>query len=160
MQTVRIVCVGKLKEQYWRDAAAEYIKRLGAFCKISVAELAEARIPDRPSEGEIAAALSAEAKLMEPYLSGNLYRIALCIEGGQMDSETFSRALDRAACNGKSGLVFLIGSSHGLDASVKNQADLRLSFSPMTFPHQLARILALEQIYRAFQISHHGRYHK
>lgn len=161
MLTVNIVCIGRLKEAYWRDACAEYVKRLGAFCKISVVELPESRLPEKPSVGEISAALSAEAKQMKPYLEQKgAFSIAMCIEGGQLTSEELSKRFEEAAVGGSSTLNFLIGSSFGLDPQIKKSCRMRLSMSKMTFPHQLARVMVLEQIYRALSISAGGKYHK
>lgn len=161
MLTVNVICVGKLKEAYWRDACAEYVKRLGAFCRINIVELPESRLSQKPSDGEIAAALIAEAKLMKPYIEQKgAFSIAMCIEGGQVTSEELSKRLEDAAVGGASIVNFIIGSSFGLDAEVKKACRMRLSMSKMTFPHQLARVMVLEQIYRAFSISSGGKYHK
>ncbi len=161
MLKVTIVCVGKLKERYWRDAVGEYSKRLGAYCSFSVAELAEARLSDSPSDKEIAAALEKEACLMDRYLTaGGAYRIAMCIEGRTLSSEQLSRELTEASVRGCSSVNLFIGSSFGLADRVKSACDLRLSMSPMTFPHQLARVMLCEQVYRAFSIAANTRYHK
>ena len=161
MQTVNIITVGKLKESYFRDACAEYVKRLGAFCKINVIELAESRLPDNPSESEIAKALDSEGKEMLSLISGkSAYNIAMCIEGKQRSSEELSAELDSLALSGVSNAVFIIGSSFGLSDEVKSKSKHRLSMSRMTFPHQIARIMLLEQLYRASQISLGTRYHK
>ena len=161
MQKVNIVCVGKLKEAYWRDAVAEYSKRLGAFCTFAVCELPESKLPDAPSQKEISAALGKEATLMEKYLSAKgAYNIALCIEGKTISSEALSERLAETAVNGSGTVNLFIGSSFGLADSVKNACDMRLSMSPMTFPHQLARVMLCEQLYRAFSIASHGKYHK
>ncbi len=161
MQKVNIVCVGKLKEAYWRDAVAEYSKRLGAFCTFAVCELPESRLPDEPSQKEISAALAKEAALMDKYLSAKgAYNIALCIEGKTISSEALSARLSETAVNGCGTVNLFIGSSFGLDESIKKACDMRLSMSPMTFPHQLARVMLCEQLYRAFSIAAHGKYHK
>ena len=154
MIRINLITVGKLKEKYWRDAAAEYSKRLGAFCKLEIVELNESRLSDNPSEKEIAAALENEAKAMKGYT------IAMCIEGKQLSSEKLSKKLSECGLNGFSTVNFIIGSSFGIAPEIKAKADLRLSMSEMTFPHQLARIMLLEQVYRAFQISANTRYHK
>ena len=159
MLTIQLVCIGKLKESYWREACAEYAKRLSAFCRFSIAELPESRLPDAPSPAQIDAALQTEA---EKILSavGNAPIIALCIEGKTLSSEALAHKIDSMAVNGASKLCFVIGSSFGLSDNVKRAASLCLSMSPMTFPHQLARVMLCEQIYRAFQILNHGKYHK
>lgn len=161
MIKINIIAVGKLKEDYWRKAEAEYLKRLGSSCKAQVAELPESRLSDSPSAKEIEKALSDEAALMQPYLeTKNAFNIALCIEGKELTSEQLSRQIEDCAVQGSSTINLFIGSSFGLAESVKSSCRLRLSMSRLTFPHQLARVMLLEQIYRAFQISAHTRYHK
>lgn len=158
---VNIITVGKLKERYWRDACDEYIKRLSAFGKINVYELPEHRLPDSPSQKEIDAALAKEATLMRPYISAkDCCNIAMCIEGKQYSSTELSNKLADFSVNGFSCANFLIGSSFGLDESIKQSCHMRLSMSKLTFPHQLARVMLLEQIYRAFSISANKKYHK
>lgn len=158
---VNVVCVGKLKESYWRDACAEYEKRLGAYCRINIIELPESRLSQKPSEGEIRAALSAEGKAILKYLGAkNSYSVALCIEAGQLSSEALSKKIEDVSVGGASVINFVVGSSFGLDESVKQSCDLRLGISKMTLPHQLARVVLLEQIYRAFSIIGGGKYHK
>ena len=115
---------------------------------------------DNPSQTEIDNALSKEAEEIKKKIPNNSYVFALCIEGKEKSSEEFAKAITAAAVNGKSNLVFIIGSSFGLSPEIKNLADFKLSFSPMTFPHQLMRVMLLEQIYRAFQINGNGKYHK
>ena len=159
MQRVTVLCVGKLKEKFYADAAAEYIKRLGRYCKIEVTELPESRLPEDPSPAEIRKALSAEGNAIRQKLDGGAV-VAMCIEGQTCSSEALSRKLASFALEGKSKVTFLIGGSFGLDESLKKQADWRLSMSPMTFPHHLARVMLLEQIYRACQIAEGTRYHK
>lgn len=160
MLTINIITVGKLKESYLREGCAEYAKRLQAFCKLQVIELAEARLPDHPSTAQIEAALLQEGAQMLAKLPQNGYAIALCIEGGTLTSEGLSEKLSAVAVSGKSAVSFLIGSSHGLSPQVKQAVDLGLSMSDMTFPHQLARLMLLEQVYRAFHIAAGGKYHK
>lgn len=161
MINVNLIVVGKLKESYFREACAEYSKRLKAFCRLTVAELAESRLPDDPSEKEIKTALSAEAKAMRNLLSGkDCFNIALCIEGTKLSSEKLAEKIKDVSVSGKSTLNFVIGSSFGIDEEIKKMCGLRLSMSEMTFPHMLARIMVLEQIYRAFQILNGGKYHK
>ena len=161
MTALNVICVGKLKEAYWRDACGEYVKRLGAYCKPAVVELSEARLSQNPSDSEIAAALAAEAKLMQPYISQKgAYNIAMCIEGTQLSSEDLAQKFDTAAIHGYSTINLMIGSSFGLDPEIKRLADLRLSISKMTLPHQLARVVVLEQCYRAYSILANSKYHK
>ncbi len=159
MLEVRLICVGKLKEAYWRDACAEYAKRLGAFCRFSILELPESRLPQSPAKAQIDAALHAEGEKILSAAKGGVL-IPLCIEGKQCTSQQLSQRIDRFALEGESTLCFVIGSSYGLSEAVKEAGAYRLSMSPMTFPHQLARVMLCEQLYRAFQISSNGKYHK
>ncbi len=160
MLTVTIACVGKLKEAYWRDACAEYAKRLSAFCRLQIAEVSEERLPDNPSAAQIAAALQAEGERLLSRVPVGAPIVALCIEGKGYTSEALSEQLSQWTVDGISHVVFVIGGSWGLSPQVKQQARVRLSMSGMTFPHQLARVMLLEQIYRALQISNGGKYHK
>ena len=159
MQRITVLCVGKLKEKFYADAAAEYCKRLSRYCKIEVTELPEMRLPEDPSPAEIKRALAAEANAIRQKLEGGAV-VAMCIEGQTCSSEALSKKLAAFALEGKSKVTFLIGGSFGLDETLKKQADWRLSMSPMTFPHHLARVMLLEQIYRACQIAEGTRYHK
>lgn len=158
MLDVKIICIGKLKEKYWRDAVAEYTKRLSAFCRFSVVELNEARVPQDPNDAQIEKALEEEAKAVTAAV-GRSTAYALCIEGKMLSSEQLASELNSAAVSGSSSLTFIIGSSHGLHESVKRLGK-RISMSPMTFPHQLARVMLCEQIYRAFSIQAGTKYHK
>lgn len=160
MQKITVLCVGKLKERFYQEAAAEYVKRLGRHCKLDVVELPESRLPEDPSPGEIQRALAAEAAAIREKLPRGGAVIALCIEGKPCSSVELSRRMQELAVSGKSQLTFLIGGSVGLAEDLKRQADWRLSMSPMTFPHHLARIMLLEQIYRAYQIADGTKYHK
>ena len=159
MQRITVLCVGKLKEKFYADAAAEYCKRLSRYCKIEVTELPETRLPEDPSPAEIKRALAAEANAIRQKLEGGAV-VAMCIEGQTCSSEALSKKLAAFALEGKSKVTFLIGGSFGLDETLKKQADWRLSMSPMTFPHHLARVMLLEQLYRACQITEGTRYHK
>ena len=159
MQRITVLCVGKLKEKFYADAAAEYCKRLSRYCNIEVTELPETRLPEDPSPAEIKRALAAEANAIRQKLEGGAV-VAMCIEGQTCSSEALSKKLAAFALEGKSKVTFLIGGSFGLDETLKKQADWRLSMSPMTFPHHLARVMLLEQIYRACQIAEGTRYHK
>lgn len=160
MLTVTLACVGKLKEAYWRDACAEYEKRLSAFCRLTIVEVAEERLPDSPSPAQITAAIDAEGQRLLARIPAGASLVALCIEGQEMPSDALSRRFAQWTVDGTSHIALVIGGSYGLSDAVKREARLKLSFSPMTFPHQLARILTLEQLYRAFQISSGGKYHK
>ena len=160
MLNVTLIAVGKLKERYLTDACAEYEKRLGAYCRLRVVEVDEYRLPQNPSEAQIQAGIEAEGKEILAKIPAGSYLIPLCIEGQQATSEQLSAKLDAFALDGHSTLCFVIGSSFGLDGSVKQAGSWNLSMSRMTFPHQLARVMLCEQLYRAFQISHGGKYHK
>lgn len=159
MLKINILCIGKLKEEYWRAACAEYAKRLRPYCHFSIQELPECRLPGKPSRAQISASLEKEGKRILSATEDSA-TIALCIEGNRLSSEQFAEKLERMSENSPGRIDFIIGSSYGLSESVKRKAALCLSFSPMTFPHQLARVLLCEQIYRAFQINTHGKYHK
>ena len=160
MQRVTVLCVGKLKEKFYIDAAAEYVKRLQRHCKLELIELPEQRLPDDPSPAEIQKALRAEGDAIRERLPKGGAVIALCIEGKPCSSQELSRRMADLAVQGKTPLTFLIGGSVGLDEDLKRRADWRLSMSPMTFPHHMARIMLLEQIYRAYQIADGTKYHK
>ena len=160
MLRIRLVCVGKLKERFWQDAVSEYQKRLGPFCRLEVLELAEERLPARPSQAEVDAALRREAAEIEKNLLKDGTLVCLCVEGEQRSSEDLAALLQRAELSGTPRLCFVVGGSFGLDAGLKGKADLRLSMSKMTFPHHLARVMLLEQLYRGFQIREGTKYHK
>lgn len=145
MVKVNIVCVGKLKETFWREAVGEYAKRLSRFCSLEIRELAEGKDPEAEAEPIVRACRG--------------YVVALAVEGGMHSSEAFAREL-RALCDAGREITFVIGSSCGLSPRVKERADRLLSFSPMTFPHQMMRVVLLEQIYRAFMINAGAEYHK
>ena len=160
MLAIKLICVGKMREKFYIDAFEEYRKRLGAYCRLECVELAEQRLLERPSAGEIAAALEREGAEIAKNIPPDAYTVALCVEGQERSSEDLSRLLTERELSGKPKLCFLIGGSVGLHSALKERADLKLSMSPMTFPHHLARIMLLEQIYRAFQISGGSKYHK
>ncbi|QAT49687.1 23S rRNA (pseudouridine(1915)-N(3))-methyltransferase RlmH [Caproiciproducens sp. NJN-50] len=159
MLRCNLICVGKLKEEYWKKAFQEYEKRLQPFCRFSVTELPESCLPDQPSESQISLALNLEADRILASAEGSVL-IALCIEGKSVSSEQLASQLRDIALHGTSKISFVIGSSFGLSDRVKQKAFLRLSMSAMTFPHQMARVMLIEQIYRSFQIIHNGKYHK
>lgn len=160
MVDITIICVGKNKEKYYQEAASEYIKRLSSACRLNVLELPEAKIAADPSAKEIAAALADEAGRILKNIKKEHYVISLCVEGRKLTSAAFADELSRVFVSGRSRLVFIIGGSFGLDDSVKKASDLRLSISDMTFPHHLARVILLEQIYRAFTIMDGSKYNK
>ena len=160
MQTVKIICVGNLKEKYWRDAVNEYSKRLGAFCKFSIDEIAEYKLPNNPAEKDIEKALNEEGKIFLKHAADARCKIIpLVIEGKTYSSEGLAKMIENEAVGGESAIAFVIGSSHGLSDEVK-KAGKGISMSPMTFPHQLARVMLCEQIYRAFSINNGSKYHK
>lgn len=156
MLEVRLICIGKLKEAYWREAVAEYEKRLRPLCKFQLIELPEARLPDSPSAAQIESALEQEGRSILAKAAGKIH--PLCIEGKQVDSPGLAKKL-AAAMQSPGAVTFVIGSSHGLCDAVKKSGE-GLSMSPMTFPHQLARVMLCEQIYRGFQILGGTKYHK
>lgn len=161
MIRINIICIGKIKEKYFTDAISEYAKRLTAFCKFAVVELAEEKIRNNnPNEAEISEVIEAEGERILKKIGAGDYAVAMCIEGKQLSSEELSAMLDNAAITGKSTVDFIIGGSYGLSNKVKNRADFKLSMSKMTFPHQMARMVLSEQIYRALEISTNGKYHK
>ena len=155
-----IICVGKLKEKFWTDACNEYAKRLKGFCSFSIIEVDEEKLPDTPSPAQIQNTLEKEGQRIISKIPKNAKVISMCIEGKQKSSEKFAREISDLALNGASSIVFVIGGSWGLSDRVKNISEIRLSMSEMTFPHQLARVMLCEQIYRAFQITSNGKYHK
>lgn len=159
MIQVTVITVGGLKESYWRDAVAEYEKRLSAFCKPTVLQLKEARLPEDPSPGEVRAALADEGKRILAAIPPRAYCVALCVEGKQLSSEALAARLERVlAENGH--LCLIIGSSHGMAEEVKAACQMRLSVSELTFPHQMMRVLLLEVLYRCFSILKGTKYHK
>ena len=159
MLQLTLITVGNLKEGYWREALAEYEKRLGAFCKPNLIQLKEARLSENPSQTEIDAALAEEGKRILAAIPPRSYRIALCVEGKQFSSEELAERLDGILSQSAS-IALIIGSSHGLSDEVKRACDLHLSVSKLTFPHQMMRVLLLEVIYRAFNILKGTKYHK
>ena len=159
MVQVTLITVGTLKESYWRDAMAEYEKRLSAFCKPQILQLKEVKLGDDPSVGEIESALSEEGKRILAAIPQKAYKIALCIEGTEYTSPALAKRLDSIlAQNGH--LALIIGSSYGLSDEVKGACDMHLSVSKLTFPHQMMRVLLLEVLYRAFGILKGTKYHK
>ncbi len=159
MQKITLLTLGKLKESYLRDAAAEYTKRLKGLCDLQVIELDPVALPERPAQAQIDAALQTEEQKLLKKIPTGAYCVALCIEGTQSTSEQFAKLLAQKAVDSRP-ICFIIGSSYGLSPAIKQRADLQFSFSKMTFPHQLARIMFLEQLYRGFKINQGSAYHK
>lgn len=157
---IRIICVGKIKEKYFTDAIAEYSKRLSKFCALEIVELQDEMTPDKASNAENLQILKKEANRILGTVKDKDYVITLEIEGKKFSSETFASKLDSLFTQGISTIDFIIGGSLGLDISVKKRSNLAISFSDMTFPHQLMRVVLLEQIYRCFKINCGEPYHK
>ena len=155
-----IICVGKLKEKYLRDASAEYEKRLSRYCRVQIRELKEARLAENASPAEEEAVKTEEGKSILKALSSSSFVIVLDIGGKELSSDQLAEKIGSLATTGESTVDFIIGGSLGLSEEVKKRADFRLSFSPMTFPHQLMRVILLEQIYRSFKILRKEPYHK
>lgn len=160
MLEITLLTVGKLKEKFYLSAAAEYEKRLKAYCRFSLIELPETRLPDDPSPAEIAAGLDKEASLIFGKIPKNAWFCVLTPEGKNLSSEALAEKIAQVKVSGKSAVCFLIGSSYGIAPQVKAAADFKLSMGAMTFPHHLARIMVLEQIYRAEAIQAGSKYHK
>jgi 23S rRNA (pseudouridine1915-N3)-methyltransferase len=160
MLSIKIIATGEFKENYLKEAAAEYKKRLGAWCKVEEYIFREEKLPENPSPSQIAEALKTEEKIILSKIPGKAYVIAMCVEGKQLSSEELADKIEQAQLSAKSELVFIIGSSYGLSQRVKNRCDLKLSFSRLTFPHQLMRVILYEAIYRSFTIIACKRYHK
>lgn len=160
MINVTIIALGRMKESYMREFCAEYEKRLKPMCKLNIVELSPCALPDNPSQKQIDAALDEEAAKITDKIPSGAYVLSLCIEGKQKSSEELAEMFGSVALNGKSNFVFIIGSSYGLSEKIKIGSDERISMSKMTFPHQMARVMLLEQIYRAFSINAGSKYHK
>jgi 23S rRNA (pseudouridine1915-N3)-methyltransferase len=160
MQRIDIIAVGHLKEKYLKEASSEYEKRLSTLCKLKITEIEPAKLPDNPNPSQISAALEQEAAKILAAVPTAAEVYPMCIEGKQFSSEELSHKLDSLAVMGKSSVCFIIGGSYGLSNRVKGLGKKGISMSKMTFPHQLARIMLLEQIYRAYKISMGGTYHK
>lgn len=160
MPEITLITIGKLKEKFYISAAQEYTKRLSGYCKFTLLELPECRLPEDPSPAEIAAGLEKEAEEVFSKIPKGAWFCVFTPEGKELSSEALAQKLAQVKLSGKSSLCFLIGSSFGMAPRVKERADFRLSMSPMTFPHHLARIMVLEQLYRAEAIQAGSRYHK
>ena len=157
---ITIICVGSLKEKYWAEAIKEYSKRLSKYCIFTIHEIKEGKAPDNPSEAQNSAIKESEGKSILRYIKKDAYAIALEIKGKELSSEALAGMIESLAINGKSEIVFIIGGSIGLSQEVLERSDYRLSFSKMTFPHQLMRVILAEQIYRSFKIIKNEPYHK
>jgi len=159
---IQILCVGKLKEDYWKAALAEYSKRLSRFTKLEITELAEVRLPDGagPAEEKEVIRKESEAIMAKMDRSSSSYNIALAIKGKELSSEGLAEKLSELQLSGKSKITFIIGGSLGLSDELLSSVDYKLSFSPMTFPHQMMRVILAEQVYRAFKINANEAYHK
>jgi 23S rRNA (pseudouridine1915-N3)-methyltransferase len=157
---IEIICVGTLKERYWREAEAEYMKRLSAYGKMNIIEIKETPLPANPSRANERSVVDAEGKAILNAVPNRSFVIASDMRGEQCSSEAFAEKVRSLATGGVSRIAFLIGGSLGLSSEALDAANLKLSFSKMTFPHQLARIILLEQIYRGFKILNHETYHK
>ncbi len=160
MFDITLITMGKLKEKFYITAAAEYEKRLGAYCNFKIIELPEYRLPDDPSQTEILSGLDKEADSIFSRIPKGAWFCILTPEGKELSSEGLAQKISDIKVSGKSSVCFLIGSSYGIAQKVKDRADFKLSMSPMTFPHHLARIMVLEQIYRAEAIQAGSKYHK
>ncbi len=159
MIKITLITLGKLKEKYLRDAVDEYAKRLSRYCKLDIVELNPIALSEKPSQSEIDAALLKETEMIEKRIPENSIVTALCVEGKTFSSEDLADFVDVNVNRGKN-MCFIIGSSYGLSNLIKQKAELKLSLSAMTFPHQLFRVMLLEQIYRAFKINEGSTYHK
>ena len=159
MIKITLITLGKLKEKYLRDAVEEYAKRLSRYCKLDIIELSPVTLSDNPSQSEIDTALLKEAEAIEKRIPDDSVVTALCVEGKSNTSEQLAEFVEKNTNEGKN-MCFIIGSSFGLSDTVKQKSNLKLSLSAMTFPHQLFRVMLLEQIYRAFKINEGSTYHK
>ena len=160
MFSITLICMGKCKEKFYVSAAEEYAKRLKGYCDFRLLELPEYRLPENPSQAEIAMGLSREAESIRKAIPKGAWFCVLTPEGRMQSSEELAGTLRDVKNSGKSAACFLIGSSFGMDPTIKAQADWKLSMSKMTFPHHLARVMVLEQLYRAESIQAGSKYHK
>ncbi len=160
MQKVTLICVGKLKDSFFKDASREYLKRLQPYCKLDIIEIPQQNISDNPNESEIKTALDKEGEQIIKKIPPRSTITAMCIEGQMYSSEELADCMSKAAMAGDGSITFIIGGSCGLSESVKSKANIKMSVSKMTFPHRLFRIMLLEQIYRACKINAGEKYHK
>lgn len=159
MMNVNFIAMGKLKESYFREACAEYQKRLSAFARVTLKEPPPEELPQNPSPALIERALEKEASLIREHTKSG-FSIAMCVEGKELSSEQLAQKLESLGTGGVSTVNFIVGSSFGLSEELKRGCGFRLSMSPMTFPHGLARVMLFEQVYRAFSILNNSKYHK
>ncbi len=157
---ISILCVGKVKEKFYRDAIDEFAKRLSRYCKLEIIEVADEKTTEDASDNEIRIVKDKEGERILKNIKDDAYVICLCIDGKQLDSEELSDKVEKLGIQGTSHIYFIIGGSLGLSDEVVKRADYKLSFSKMTFPHQLMRVILMEQIYRAYRIMNHEPYHK
>ncbi len=157
---ITILCVGKVKEKFYTDAIKEYQKRLSRYTKLEITEVADEKTPEQASENEVNIIKDKEGERLLKHIKDDSFVICLAIDGRQLDSVELSKKIDSLMISGKSNIIFVIGGSLGLSDQVLKRADFKLSFSRMTFPHQLMRVILLEQVYRAFRISNNEPYHK
>ena len=157
---IQIICIGKLKEKYWTDAIKEYSKRLSRFCNLEITELKESLLPANASAADEEKVKAEEGKEILKAIKDGTYVITLEINGKALTSEELASKIDDLGIMGRSSVAFVIGGSLGLSPEVSRRADFKLSFSKMTFPHQMMRVILLEQIYRSFKINRHEAYHK
>ncbi len=160
MLSVKLICVGRMREKFYIEAFNEYLKRLQPYCKLQLVEPTEQKLGDSPSQKELEKALDREAEDILTAIPSDSYVIALCIEGRELSSEALAELVAKVEGSGRPRMCFIIGGSYGLSPKVKAKADLKLSMSPMTFPHHLARVMLSEQLYRSFKINEGSRYHK
>ena len=160
MRKITLISVGRLKEDFFKSAEKEYAKRLNGFCDLKIIEVNQQQLPSNPSDGQIESALSVEADEIISKIPKGAEVVTLCIEGKLYSSEELSKTIENNASVGSGNMTFIIGGSFGLSEKVKSKSKIRLSMSKMTFPHRLARVMLLEQIYRAFQIEAGTKYHK
>lgn len=157
---ITVLCVGKVKEKFYRDAIDEFAKRLSRYCKLEILEVNDEKTDEQASETEIRLVKEKEGERLLKNIKDDAYVITLCIDGKQLDSEELSEKIERLGIQGTSHIYFVIGGSLGLADAVVKRADYKLSFSKMTFPHQLMRVILLEQIYRSYRIMNNEPYHK
>lgn len=157
---ITILCVGKVKEKFYRDAIEEFAKRLSRYCKLEIVEVSDEKTEEQASETEIRLVKEKEGERLLKNIKDDAYVITLCIDGKQLDSEELSEKIEKLGIQGTSHIYFVIGGSLGLADAVVKRADYKLSFSKMTFPHQLMRVILLEQIYRSYRIMNNEPYHK
>ncbi len=160
MIKITVLCVGKLKEEYWRQAISEYSKRMSRFADFSIIEVDEERLPDNPSDSQINNTITKEGQRLIEKIPSGAFTAAMCIEGKLFSSEELAKEISNTAAYISGNIFFVIGGSYGLSDEVKKLAGVKISMSKMTFPHQLARVMLCEQLYRAFQINNGGKYHK